>query len=58
MPKYRPEESNPEGTLIRDIPIESINPFPNHPYKVKDDEAMQELIERSEEHTSELQSRE
>lgn len=45
MPKYRPEESNPEGTLIRDIPIESINPFPNHPYKVKDDEAMQELIE-------------
>lgn len=28
-----------------DIPLEKISDFPNHPYKVKDDESMAELVE-------------
>ena len=29
--------------VIKEIPIKDISNFPNHPYKVKDDEEMQEL---------------
>ena len=31
--------------LIKEIPITQINPFPNHPFKVKDDEDMMNLVE-------------
>ena len=30
---------------IKEIPITQINPFPNHPFKVKDDEDMMNLVE-------------
>lgn len=30
---------------IRDIPLSEIDPFPNHPFKVIDDEAMEQLAE-------------
>lgn len=29
---------------IRDIPLDEIDPFPKHPFKVRDDEDMQELV--------------
>ena len=32
---------------IRDIPLELIDDFPDHPFKVRDDEDMQQLVERS-----------
>ena len=35
---------------IRDIPIELIDDFPDHPFKVKDDEDMMQLIESIKEH--------
>ena len=34
---------------IRDIPIELIDDFPDHPFKVRDDEDMQQLVESIEE---------
>lgn len=30
---------------IRDIPLERIDDFPDHPYKVRDDEDMMQLVE-------------
>lgn len=30
---------------LMEIPVEKIRNFPNHPYKVKDDEAMAELVD-------------
>ena len=30
---------------IRDIPLELIDDFPDHPFKVRDDEDMQQLVE-------------
>ena len=30
---------------IRDIPLELIDDFPDHPYKVRDDEDMMQLVE-------------
>ncbi len=30
---------------IQEIPVELIDPFPNHPYKVRDDENMEHLVE-------------
>ena len=30
---------------IRDIPVELIDDFPDHPFKVRDDEDMQQLVE-------------
>lgn len=35
---------------IRDIPIELIDDFPEHPFKVKDDEDMMQLVESIKEH--------
>ena len=29
---------------IEEIPLDMIDPFPDHPYKVKDDEDMQNLV--------------
>jgi ParB family chromosome partitioning protein len=31
---------------IRDIPISEIDDFPNHPFQVRDDEDMLQLVER------------
>lgn len=30
---------------VREIPIEEIDGFPNHPYKVREDEDMADLVE-------------
>ena len=30
---------------IYEIPLEEIDPFPDHPFKVRDDEDMQNLVE-------------
>ena len=30
---------------IKDIPLEELHPFPDHPFGVRDDEAMKETIE-------------
>ena len=35
---------NKDDTII-DIPIKMITDFPNHPFKVKDDEKMNDLVE-------------
>jgi len=44
---FSTEEERQEEKLakIRDIPISEIDDFPDHPYKVRDDEDMQNLIE-------------
>lgn len=44
---FSTEEERQEEKLakIRDIPINEIDDFPDHPYKVRDDEDMQNLIE-------------
>lgn len=39
------DEANNTKELIMEIPISVINDFPNHPYKVKDDDGMNELVE-------------
>ena len=44
MPKYRTEPES-IGAVIQEIPIDRIDPFPDHPFKVKDDASMAELIE-------------
>src|SRR5699024_11516569 len=73
---FSSQEERDEAKLskIRDIPLEEIDDFPDHPFKVREDEDMFQLVEsikergvitpatvrqkeRSEEHTSELQSR-
>ena len=44
---FSSQESREEEALskIRDIPLELIDEFPNHPFKVKDDEDMMNLVE-------------
>lgn len=52
LPKMTPDEffstqeerDNRNREYIKDIPIKEISNFPNHPYKVKDDEDMQEMV--------------
>lgn len=39
------DEANVTQEVIMEIPISVINDFPNHPYKVKDDDGMNELVE-------------
>jgi ParB family chromosome partitioning protein len=39
------DEANITQEVIMEIPISVINDFPNHPYKVKDDDGMNELVE-------------
>ena len=39
------DDMNKKRSEIVNIPISDIDSFPNHPYYVKDDEAMQELAE-------------
>ena len=44
---FSTQEQRDEKKLskIRDIPIELIDSFPEHPFKVKDDEDMMQLVE-------------
>lgn len=44
---FSTEEERQEAKLkkIEEIPLELIDPFPEHPYKVRDDEDMQNLVE-------------
>ena len=44
---FSSEEERQEQKLakIRDIPIELIDDFPEHPFKVRDDEDMMQLVE-------------
>ena len=39
------DEANITQEVIMEIPISVIKDFPNHPYKVKDDDGMNELVE-------------
>ncbi len=39
------DEANITQEVIMEIPISVITDFPNHPYKVKDDDGMNELVE-------------
>ena len=32
----------PQGEMVVPIPLAELHPFPNHPFKVRDDEAMKE----------------
>lgn len=49
---FSSQESREEDALskIRDIPLEMIDDFPDHPFKVKDDEDMMHLVESVIEH--------
>ena len=49
---FSSQESREEESLskIRDIPLEMIDDFPDHPFKVKDDEDMMHLVESVMEH--------
>ena len=49
---FSSQESREEESLskIRDIPLEMIDDFPGHPFKVKDDEDMMHLVESVIEH--------
>lgn len=44
---FSTQEERDEAKLkkIEEIPLELIDPFPDHPYKVRDDEDMQNLVE-------------
>ncbi len=46
---FSTQEMREEAKLarIRDIPIELIDSFPDHPFKVRDDEDMTQLIPKS-----------
>ena len=35
----------PQGEMVVPIPLTELHPFPNHPFKVRDDEAMKETTE-------------
>ena len=49
---FSSQESREEESLskIRDIPLEMIDDFPDHPFKVKDDEDMMHMVESVIEH--------
>ena len=31
--------------VVENIPLEKLKPFPNHPFKIREDEAMMETVE-------------
>jgi len=43
-PNYAGNPNEPQREKVRVIPIEYIDEFPNHPFKVLDDESMQKLM--------------
>lgn len=45
MPKKEDIRAPSEERMIREIPIDKIDPFPDHPYKVLDNEDMEQLTE-------------
>jgi len=45
MPKKEDIRAPSEERLIQEIPIDKIDPFPDHPYKVLDNEDMEQLTE-------------
>lgn len=49
---FSSQESREEESLakIREIPLELIDEFPNHPFKVRDDEDMMNLVQSVQEH--------
>lgn len=49
---FENDESRAENKRekLLEIPLEQISDFPDHPYKVKDDESMFELVESIKEH--------
>ena len=46
---FSSQEERDEAKLskIRDIPLEEIDDFPDHPFKVREDEDMFQLVERA-----------
>src|SRR5574344_1901751 len=50
-PKYsqNPSAGEPQKEKVRCIPVEYIDPFPDHPFKVLDDDEMQKLANSIEE---------
>ena len=38
-------EAAPQNEMVIQLPLSELHPFPNHPFKVRDDEAMQETAE-------------
>ena len=43
-PRAAPVEAAPEERIIQ-IPLAELHPFPDHPFKVRDDDAMRETAE-------------
>ena len=41
--KTNPHDKEPE--IVVQIPLAELHPFPDHPFKVRDDESMQETAE-------------
>ena len=41
----KPPAAHAEEERIVSLPLAELNPFPNHPFKVRDDETMQETTE-------------
>lgn len=39
------ERDEAQRETVRDIPLEEISDFPNHPFKVRMDESMMEMVE-------------
>ena len=37
--------TEPDGRTMQDIPLSELFPFKNHPFQVRDDEAMQKTVE-------------
>ena len=44
------ERDEAKRETILDIPLEAIHDFPNHPFKIRDDEAMMELADSIRQH--------
>lgn len=42
--------TQPQGETVLSIPIAELHPFPNHPFKVRDDDAMTETVESAKEY--------
>ena len=39
------ERDNAQRERVQDIPLDQIDPFPEHPFHVREDEAMQTMVE-------------
>ena len=43
-------QRKPAAERITNIPLSELHPFPNHPFKVRDDDSMRETVESIREH--------